>query len=174
MSGDVQCILAVAPLSRGFGVFVCEISGKPIDWFVREVREIARHKNARCQVELDRLIQDHRPSVLVLEDHRAAGSKKRARIKRLLDLFAEHAEDAGMPVAKYGPYEIRVALGLPKNANKIEVANVVARRVPALKQRLPQEQPIWAHEDYGMPIFVAAGLTLAHLASRASSSAPFD
>lgn len=162
MSARKSCVLAIAPVSRGFGLFVLDSSDRPLDWRVKEIHAGAKQKNARCVFEVDKLIEQHRPQVLVLEDHRAPGSKKRQRISELLDALAELAINSGVGVATYGPREVRATFALPPSANKDIVAAEVAKRLPALRRRVPKVKAIWESERYPMPIFVAAAVALTH------------
>lgn len=163
MSPHKNRMLAVAPVHRGLGYVVVDTGGNLIDWGVKEIREKAPQKNARCVVEVENLIELNGPVSLVIEDHNAPGSRKRDRTKELLDLLAEHAIDSGMGVVKFGPRALRLALGLSPTTNKLSLAQEVARRLPVLKSRAPTKKRIWQQEDYSMPIFVAAALALAHL-----------
>jgi Holliday junction resolvasome RuvABC endonuclease subunit len=162
MSQEIIRMLAIAPVSRGFGLVVMDSIGTPLDWRVKEIHERPKRKNARCVFEVDRLIEEHRPQVLVLEDHRAPGSKKRKRVSELLDALTELAIDSGVGVAKYGPRHVRLSLGLAPSANKDKVAAEVAKRLPALKKRVPKLRRLWDSERYAMSVFVAASLALTH------------
>jgi hypothetical protein len=160
MSG-VPFVLALAPVSRGLGIFVIDTAGRPIDWRVHEVR--GPHKNARCQMAADQLLDEFRPVALVIEDHRAHGARRNGRVRELLDLIDELAAERGVTVARYGLRDVRVGLGLPPRANKDAAAAAVATRIPALAPRLPKPKRIWETEAHAMAMFSAAALALTHL-----------
>ncbi|MEQ1709094.1 MAG: hypothetical protein ABL864_12270 [Terricaulis sp.] len=157
-----QFVLALAPVSRGFGLFVVDMAGKAIDWRVREIRD-ANHKNARCQAAADQLLDEFRPAVMVIEDHRAPGSRRHSRVQELLDLFAELAIAQGVDVVRYGVREVRASLGLSPRANKHKIAVEVAKRFPALERRLPKPKRIWETEAHAMAMFQAGALALTYL-----------
>jgi len=163
MSGNALRILAIAPVSRGFGIVVLDASGTPLDWRVKEIHVEPEQKNARCVYEVNKLIEAHRPQVLVLENYRAPGAKKRKRVKELLDALTELATDSGVGVATYGPRDVRAALDLPPGANKDKVAAEVAKRISILRKRVPKLRRLWESERYVMPIFIAGALALTHL-----------
>lgn len=163
MSRESIRFLAIAPVSRGFGLVVIDSLGTPLDWRVKEIQENPKRKNAQCVLEVDKLIEAHRPQVLVLENHRAPGSKKRKRVAELLDVLTELATDSGVATAVYGPREIRAALGLSPGANKDKIAAEVSKRVPILRSRVPKLRRLWESERYAMPLFMAAALALTHL-----------
>ena len=106
MSRDTSYVLALAPVSRGLGVFVIDGSGRPIDWRVREVRGF--HKNARCQHFTDELLDEFQPVALVIEDHRAnimkkLGARNAADLVRIaisLGFTAEEATDVPSALAR--------------------------------------------------------------------------
>ena len=157
-----QFVVALAPVSRGFGVFVVDAMGKAIDWRVREIRD-AKHRNARCQAAADQLLDEFRPTIMVIEDHRAPGSRRHPRIQELLDLFAELGVANNISVARYATHEVRIALGLPPRANKHKIAVAVAKHFPALERRLPKPKRIWETEAHAMAMFQAGALALTHL-----------
>lgn len=167
MSALKQLVLALAPVSRGFGLFVVDVAGKAIDWRVREIRD-ATHRNARCQAAADQLLDEFQPTTLVIEDHHAPGSRRHPRIQELLDLFAELASANGIEVVRYGIAEVRAALTLHKRANKNAIAVQVSKHFPALERRLPKPKRIWETEAHAMSIFSAAALTLTYLAARSA------
>ncbi len=161
MSADTSFVLALAPVSRGLGVFVIDTTGRSIDWRVREIRGF--HKNARAQAFADELIDEFRPVALVIEDHRATGARRSHRISVLLDLIAELGAERGLQVSRHGLKDVRVHLDLAPRANKDDIAAAVAKRLPVLAPRLPKRKRIWETEAHVMAIFTAAGLALTHL-----------
>ncbi|PZO50461.1 MAG: hypothetical protein DCF16_12995 [Alphaproteobacteria bacterium] len=154
-------VLALAPVSRGLGVFVIDTNGRPIDWRVREVR--TKHKNARCQTITDELLDEFQPIALVIEDHRALGARRSQRVGELLDLIAELGAERCLIVARYGFRDVRATLGLPPRANKDAIAAAVAERLPTLFPRVPKPKRIWETEAHSMAIFSAAALALTYL-----------
>lgn len=161
MSAAHSFVLALAPVSRGLGVFVIDLNGRPIDWRVREVRGF--HKNARCQQVADELLDEFQPVALVIEDHRAPGSRRNRRVGELLDLIAELGAERGIDTTRYGFQDVRAAFVLPPHANKDKIAAAVAKRLPVLASRLPKPKRIWETEAHGMAMFSAAALALTHL-----------
>lgn len=161
MSAAQSFVLALAPVSRGLGVFVIDLNGRPIDWRVREVRGF--HKNARCQQAADELLDEFQPVALAIEDHRARGSRRNRRVGELLDLIAELGAERGITTTCYGFEEVRIALDLSPRANKDTIAAAVAARLPVLAPRLPKPKRIWETEAHGLAIFSAAALALTHL-----------
>ncbi|NWG53217.1 MAG: hypothetical protein HXY28_05815 [Hydrogenophilaceae bacterium] len=161
MSRAESYVLALAPISQGMGVFVVETSGFPVDWRVREAR--SEHKNAQCLLIADELLGAYRPVALVIEDHRAPGARRGARVGELLDLLAELGTERAIAVARYGFNEVRTALGLSPRANKDGIAAAVAQRLPALAPRLPKPKRFWEPEAHAMAVFSAAALALTHL-----------
>lgn len=162
MSRVESYVLALAPVSRGMGMFAIATNGFPIDWRVREAR--SAHKNVQCLHIAEELFDAYKPVALVIEDHRAPGGRRSARIADLLDLIAELGEERGIPVERYGFGDVRRALNLPSRANKSAIAAAVAERLPALAPRLPKAKHFWEPEAHGMAMFTAAALALTHLA----------
>lgn len=162
MSANDTYVMAVAPVSRGFGLFVVTMKGQPIDWRVREIRN-ADDKNARCQASVDQLIEEFRPVALVIEDHQAPESQRRERVQELLELLASLPDDHNIKLAKFGPARMRAALDLPPRANKHKVAAALTAHFPILASLLPPPKKIWEPEVHSMAIFSAAALAFAYL-----------
>lgn len=162
MSANDKYVMAVAPVSRGFGLFVVTMKGQPIDWRVREIRN-ADDRNARCQASVDQLIEEFRPVALVIENHHAPESQRRERVQELLELLASLSSDHNIKLAKFGPAHMRAALGLPPRANKHKVATALTTHFPVLASLLPPPRKIWGQEAHSMAIFSAAALAFAYL-----------
>lgn len=101
---DRPPVLAIAPVSRGFGFAVFETIRIPIDWDVKEVRT---DKNAASLARAIALIEGYGPAVLVLEDWSDPSCKRTFRVKSLLRLIAAEAETRGVRVMRYPKSEVK-------------------------------------------------------------------
>src|SRR5580700_4618729 len=72
--------LGIAPSSRGFGFAVMENGDTLVDWGVRSV---TGNKNADALKKAEAMIALYKPTVLVLEDASAKGSRRSRRVRNL-------------------------------------------------------------------------------------------
>src|SRR5580658_6458703 len=76
-------ILAIAPVTRGFGFAVLEGQDTLVNWGVKVIQGKG-NKNAKSLAKLEELITHYQPGMLVLEDASANGSLRHPRIRRLV------------------------------------------------------------------------------------------
>src|SRR5690242_7036750 len=94
-------ILGIDPSPRGLA-FVFFENGTPLDWGTRR-------KDGEEVAVLDALIDRFRAEVLVLEDPDAPRCERRPRMRKLLRLFANHAQARGVVVVSIARYAVRSA-----------------------------------------------------------------
>jgi hypothetical protein len=162
-------ILAVDPTHRGFGYVVFEGPDFLVDWGVRNVRG---PKNSCCVQAISHLIEHYTPDVLVLEDGDARDSRRRERVRKLIDELIELAAANGVRVHRVSRTKVGQVFARLGATNKHRVASVIAVRFPELAPRLPPERKPWMSEDRRMAIFDAAAFALASYGKTRSSSDP--
>ena len=119
--------------------------------------------------KVETLIEAYHPDTIILEE--LAHSRRCDRVKRLLYQIIECAERFGIRVATYSRWAVGGILASKRLTTKYEIAQYVARRIPALRPRLPGPRKPWQSEDYRMSIFEACGLCLIHF-HEAEKAAP--
>jgi Holliday junction resolvasome RuvABC endonuclease subunit len=158
---DRPLVLAIAPVSRGFGFAVLESIRIPIDWGVKEVR---REKNAACLARAVKLLEGYAPAVLVLDDWSDRRSRRTFRVRSLLRLIAAEAEARGVRVVRHTHVDVRRVFATFGARTKDQIAGAVARMIPELIPTLPKPRKIWEPDHYAMAIFEAAALGIAYFA----------
>lgn len=149
-------VLAVYPTTRGYAYILFEGPEAPYDWGVREIRR--KHKN-ECTVKSTHiLLEKYRPDYLVIEDHTEEGSRRSSRIRRLYRLLIHLAATEHIEVVRYGKKALRACFAPAGARTKYEIAQVIARQIPALAHRLPKRRKIWMSEDPRQSLFDAAAL----------------
>jgi len=152
-------ILAIAPLSRGFGYAVMEGPDKLVAW---GNKAILRDKNARSLSWVNRFIQLYRPDVLVLPNVQATDTRRAARIKTLHRKIAAMAGKQQLPVRLISVTQVRTQLLGDSKGTKFAVAQTLAAKYPVeLGLRLPPKRRPWMSEDPRMDIFDAVGMAVA-------------
>ncbi len=134
-------------------------SGVPFDWGFRHVQG---DKNKHSLDKVRKLIDEYTPDVLLLEDYAGAGSRRAARIERLIDDIAALATEFGITVERYSRSRIQECFAEYDAVTKYEIATAISQSLPEFPPQLPPERKIWLPEDYRMSIFDAVSLIFTH------------
>jgi hypothetical protein len=100
----------------------------------------------------------YQPSVLVVEDYAAKGSRRCGRVRELIDEISKHAVTRNVKVRSFSRLKLKQAFVEADAKNKYEIAITIAKRFPELAPRLPRFRKPWMSEDYRMSIFDAVAL----------------
>jgi len=159
-------VLALDPMSRGFGFAVLEGPITLVDWGIRN----AANDNLRAPLrKIKDLIGLYHPDVIVIEDCRHDRSRRRQRVRAVIaqvaTLATPETEVQLIPAAL-----VRRVFGAGRAVTKHQIATLVSEHFPELAYRLPPERKPWMPEDARFAIFdaVAFGLTYYHIAGEAS------
>jgi len=150
-------VLAIDPSIRGFGFAILEGPDRLIDWGVRETKVDKKRKSLRFIAEL---IDRYQPSVFVVEDYAAKGSRRCGRVRELINDISKLAVKRKVKVRSCSSVKVKQAFAECGGTNKYKIAVEIANRFPELAPRLPRFRKPWMSEDYRMSIFDAAGLGL--------------
>jgi Holliday junction resolvasome RuvABC endonuclease subunit len=121
-----------------------------------------RHKNAACLKRVEALLGKHQPQTVVLETFEGDGSLRCPRIRELCQAIVRLVADHGHDLAIYTREEVRETFREDGAITRNEVAQAVARKVPALSRRLPPPRKAYESEDKRLSIFTAAALVITH------------
>jgi hypothetical protein len=163
MNGENRLVLAVSPSPRGFAFVIFYKPDCPIDWGIKEIR--GADKNDRILEAMQKLIDEYRPSVLVMED--ATHSRRGTRIRTLLARLEKLVVQNKATVRQLTKAEIRFAFRDEHVQTKLDIAKAVAARLPAFQPRLPGERKIWMSEDPRQSLFDAVALGVAYYEMKA-------
>ena len=160
--GRIQAfrVLAVDPSTRGFGFAVVERRNQLVDWGVKRV--IGRNKNAASLAKVLALIRWYEPDVLVVEDCRAAGARRCARVRTLINDLEGLAANRQVPTVRISSTRVREVCGGSRSATKEQIAAALVTRFPELSPRLPPHRKPWMSEDVRMSMFDAVALAVTH------------
>lgn len=159
-------VLALDPMSRGFGFAVLEGPTTLVDWGIRN----AANDDPRALLRKVRdLVDLYRPDAMIVEDCRDRGSRRRDRVRKAIDNVGSLAS-AEMEFCLISPSLVRQIFGDGAAVTKHTVATAVAEHFPELGVRLPPKRKAWMPEDARMAIFdaVAFGLTYYYFQSDVS------
>lgn len=147
-------VLAVEPVSRGFGFAVLEGPDSLVDWGFVQTRG---DKEQECIRRVKDIIDRYWPDVLALEDV-AYNPRRSSRIRDLLDVLQRAAQTAGIRCRRVSrPLVHRMWIN-GSTPTRHSVAVVVAQRFPELAQRLPSPRMPWKSEVDSMAVFSAVAM----------------
>lgn len=155
-------VLSVYPTSRGYAFVLFEGPQSPHDWGVKEIRK--KSKNEQTLKSIHALIERYRPDYLIIEDHTEHGSRRSSRIRRLYRMLMHLAETEQVELFRYSRRAVRTCFEPVGARTKYEIAQAIARQIPAFAHRLPPLRKIWMSEDPRQSLFDAAALGIAFYA----------
>ncbi len=162
-------ILAIAPSTRGFGFAVLE-EDKLVDWGGKPVKKEDKNKQSLAKVE--KLLTHYTPTVLVLEDAAAPGSRRAKRIRTLSARIVTLAKRHHVKVRLLTRAQVRRVFFADEQGTKHKLATLLAERFPEeLGSRLPPKRKPWMSQDSRMDMFDAVALALALRLSLQKSAA---
>jgi Holliday junction resolvasome RuvABC endonuclease subunit len=151
-------VLAIDPISRGFGYAVLEGPHRLIDWGVVHVHTDKHRGSLR---RIDELISRYQPQTIVVEDLNARGARRSGRVRRLLDGVRRLSDSRSCTYRLVAQRQVKRVIGQSERTTKYEIAQTLARMFPEIAPRLPKPRKPWMSEDERMAIFdaLAFGLT---------------
>lgn len=162
-----ELILAIYPNTRGFGYALFEGPAAPVDWGLKTVRP---PKNANSMEQVRILLHIFRPSMVVLEDCAAKGSRRSKRIRRLTGGIARLARHKGIKVMRYSRAGIRECFQPYGAQNKDDIARAIGQLLSEFARYVPPRRKLWMSEHYRMGLFDAVSLALTYYAHQQGES----
>jgi len=156
-------ILAIDPISRGFGFAVLEGPRRLIDWGVVHVQT---DKLRGCLRRIDELVGRYSPQILVTEDFNTKGSRRRVRVRELVDEIHQQSPEWHCFYRAVSRMQVRRTIRQSERATKYEIALSLIEQFPELRPRLPKPRKPWMSEDARMAIFDALAFGLTYLRTK--------
>jgi hypothetical protein len=151
-------VLAIYPSTRGLAFVLFESALSPVDWGLKTVH--GSRKNDECLRFVDALLSRYEPGIVVLQDTGPSGTIRGRRITLLNASLAELIESAGVETIFFSRVEVMRAFASVGVINKRQLAEAVAKHIPAFQRYLPRVRKPWMSEDSRMHLFDAAALAL--------------
>jgi len=155
--GEIRRVLAVEPISKGFGYAVLEGPESLVDW---GVKRSPKASNDWCLRQVGDLLDQFHLDLLVIEDAAAKGSRRSPRIRELLQGIRRLARTKKVPTRILSRRSVHRAFGSSEPATKDRIAARIAQRFPVLLPKVPPPRKPWKSEDHRLAIFTAAALGL--------------
>lgn len=153
-------MLAIYPSFYGFAFILFEGPQSPFDWGTKAI--VGRKKNADIVKAVAKLLERYQPECLVMEDFTDKKLGRVRRIKRLYRALSDMANSLQIDVRLYRRREIKRCFATVGATTKLEIAQAVARYIPAFRHRLPPVRQPWMSEDRRQSLFDAAALGITH------------
>jgi hypothetical protein len=153
-------ILAIDPIHKGFGYAVFE---PPLNLVASGLARVEGDKQTGAVAHFEKFLTDFRPNAVVLEDVKAPGSRRRHRVRGLIDTFARLAADRGLTVATVSRKAVIECFSSPEErATKYKIAKWLSEAFPVLAPKLPLPRKLWESENERMAIFDALALAVTY------------
>jgi Holliday junction resolvasome RuvABC endonuclease subunit len=152
-------VLGFHPTSRGFGWTAFQ---NPLTLHSHGVYTARRDKNASCLRKVEWLLERLEPEVLVIEAFDKDSSARSERVRRLCLAVVSLAAERGAEVQAFKRGELQTCFAAVGAKTREDIAEAVARHLPALRKHLPSRRKPWASEDKRLSIFCASALVLTH------------
>jgi hypothetical protein len=154
-------IIAIDPITKGFGFAVFEQPFHLVAWGVARVEG---EKRTGAIAQFEKLLADFRPDGVVLEDAAAPGSRRRHRVRRLIDDLLALARERDIAVHTFARSAVIERFSSPDEpATKYSIAKRLTKDFPELQTKLPPPRKPWQSEDERMSIFDALALAVTYV-----------
>ena len=163
-------VLSVFPSRRGFGFAVMRGPWNVLDLGTRGFKDL-KQKNTCGLAKAAVLIDMYQPDVVVLENYSGDGSRRCARIERLIRDMGELAEQKHIRVCSYSRSLIRQCFAEFNAWTKQEIAEAIGATFPELKSFVPRPLKIWEKEHSRMSMFDALSLAFTYFYFETKSKA---
>ena len=163
-------ILAVDPVSRGFGFVILEEPLRLIDWGVVQCRKRKKTQTgwtyirSECIQKIAKHIARYQPNMIIFEDCGDESSRRCHDVQLFLGSILKLAKRKEVRVRTFSHAQIKQAFLRYGCQNKEDIAKVIGNYFPELLP-LPKHRTIDMTEDYRMSIFDAMALVLTCFAS---------
>src|SRR5262249_22067262 len=135
-------ILAIDPISRGFGFAVLDGPKSLLNWGVRATKPSPKPME-RSLREMARLLERYCPDRVVVEDCVRGSPRLGKRSQRLIERVARLADERGIPARRISRAGLQRAFASENARTKYQIALATVRRFPELAVRLPPARKPW-------------------------------
>lgn len=153
---DLPRVLAISPMSVGFGYALFDHPQHLMDWGLSVIRV---HKVARALKRLDILIAMYRPNaiVVIMPDHT---DHKVTVANKLTTAFSKRAAVGMIPYKRYKQRDVQTFFSTFDALTKHEVAETLINWLPQLASHHPQRRALGDSQDMKINVFDAAAVAL--------------
>jgi hypothetical protein len=151
-------IFALDPNSKGFGYAVFELPFRLVEWGLSRT---TGEKLTGALMRFEKLLTRFRPDAVVFEDVTAPGSRRRPRIRALIEALMKRARDLGIAVHTVARLAVvKCFSSADESATKYSIAKRLAQHFPDLAAKLPGPRKIYESEADRMAVFDALALAV--------------
>jgi Holliday junction resolvasome RuvABC endonuclease subunit len=160
MKQNTPFILSLFPYSRGVGYACLQAPQNLLDSGVVTIRPIS---NERIVSRINKFLEFHQPTVVVIRDIDAIHKRKAKNVQKTIEIITDYAKTKKLPLFRYTRQQIREAFEVHGAKNKYETAQKIVTWFPYLASKAPEIRMEWMDEDYNMCMFDAIALAVTHL-----------
>lgn len=152
---QVHRIIAISPTSKGVGYAIIE--GPVLIEYGIKYGE-GPEKNKQCLRQLEQLLRQYYPTILVVEDTSKKDCRRSERVRRLIAGASILGLQHDCQVQVITKEEMHATF--PQSRTRHEVATAVTEIFPELRRRLPPQRKFYATEDVKIAFFAAVALAV--------------
>ena len=153
-------VIAIYPNRLGYGYVVMESPVELLHWNMVKSEPA---NNDEIMSQINQILKTYGPAKVVLENPDSKISRKTPRITALLNRIDTCAKAQSMATQHYSREEIRKVFTRFGGAKtKYEIAEVVAKNIPALEPMLYNKPKYPYYEKYAVALFDSASLAITH------------
>jgi RNase H-fold protein (predicted Holliday junction resolvase) len=146
-------IIALDPTTKGFGYAILDLPLRLVAW---GLAHIEGEKRTGAIARFEALLDQFRPDTVVLEDTAAPGSRRRYRVRDLLEALAKRARERGIQVHMLARLAvIKCFSSKDERATKVSIAKTLAVAYPELAEKVPKKRKPWQSQDERISVFDA-------------------
>ena len=136
-----KLVLAIAASTRGFGFAVFDGESNLVEMGIKIAQG---DKNVKCLAIIEKQINFYAPTVIILGDYSAKGSRRCLRVRQFGEQIKELVAKRHLDVALFSNGQIRQVFSEDGKGTKQAIASVLALRFGEdLGHLLPPERKLW-------------------------------
>ena len=149
--------LVLYPNTFGVGFVICEGPKEILDYGIKKVNSISHYKYMK---KIKWLIEYCKPDIVLLLDYKARKLSKRQ--KNIIDAILQLGRSENLAIKAYSRAQIKQVFASFNVKTKYEIAMLILKWYPELKDKAPHKRLPWMAEHYQMGVFDAFALMLTH------------
>ena len=149
--------LVLYPNTFGVGFVICEGPKEILDYGIKKVNSMSHYKYMK---KIKWLIAYCQPDIVLLLDYKARKVSKRQ--KDIIDAILQLGRAENLTIKAYSRSQIKQVFTSFNVKTKYEIAMLILKWYPELKDKAPHKRLPWMAEHYQMGVFDAFALMLTH------------
>jgi len=156
---NFETVLTVYPNAKGYAYALMQ---GPLTILEKKMVGMSPVDNMKVVKGVQKLIREHKPQALIIENEKCKYSRKRERAKQLLRMLSNMSKKETCEVFSYTREDIRLVFEIWKAKTKYQIAEVIARNIKSFRILLYPEPRYPDSQKYITALFDAVSLGVTH------------